>query len=915
MGNAAGQREFDVVYPLGAACMESYQLFRMGLIHDHGPFDFLGVPMASLLKVLRARFDGYMALENLRIDVTNGRLIVTDTRYDITNEHDFLLLENPDGRLLTYPQYRMLIDARIQSFLAALRDAEHVLFVRRESDGVDLGEIQELRALLAELRHGKPFELISCGHTDAWNRDWGIDDVRVVRLAPRQEPRWLTWRGVDTEWDEMFAGVQVIGLRSIIVAANYTVDPLIDVLDYWSSRHVLYQVCRAAPYDQVFQLLLDPESSLRLNRGGTNVILLRLEDWARARSPEAISEFDEFAQRLEENVAEFCATLANAVVATQATWLVGITPPSNALTASPLHLGFLRGMAATISRAAAKLPGCRFVDMEKCIRAYGVTETNDPDADMIAHIPYTEAYFAAAGTTIARACRAARAAPAKVLALDADNTLWGGIVGEEGAAGVRLDGRFRTLQAFAKEQSRRGILLCLISKNNLADVREVFGTRPELILRFDDFVAVRANWEPKSCNILSIAKELNLGLDSFVFLDDSAMEIDEVRRACPGVVTVLLPDDDSRFDAVLHSIWSFDRTSVTEEDTRRAQMYKENAAREDLRATTSSIDEFIAGLEVNISISEMRPSDVPRISQLTLNTNQFNFTTLRRNEAEIAALSGSGHITHTVTASDRFGSYGLVGLTIARAGGAALFVDTFLLSCRALGRRVEHRMLEHLAEIAHAHNCSEIVLSFVATAKNQPARRFLESLSPRPEWGGPPPIEWRMSCREIPDILRRSNPAAADTIARDTARGHAASSESISGPVANERLTANVARLAEIAEEALRGDDIADRVRKRRRHPDALAQHQNAPVGPLESTLAALWADVLGFQQVGRSDDFFKLGGTSLLGARLVGRISRHFGVPLALSDLHESATAAAMAAALQAKWNVREQGVPPSAA
>ena len=359
---------------------------------------------------------------------------------------------------------------------------------------------------------------------------------------------------------------------------------------------------------------------------------------------------------------------------------------------------------------------------------YPVADYHDPRRDRLGHIPYTPAFFAAMGTLLAREIHALLAPPHKVVVLDCDNTLWKGVVGEEGVEGIAIPPAWRALQRFMAELAGQGFLLCLCSKNVEADVLEVFDRRPDMILKREHLVSWRINWQPKSENIRSLARELNLGLDSFIFLDDNPVECAEVGSGCPEVLTLRLPIDGD-IEGFLRHVWAFDRPRVTAEDRQRTAMYRQEAERARSSKEAPTIDEFLAGLGLQIAIAEPAPGQVDRVAQLTQRTNQFNFTTVRRNDGEIRRLGESGLECRAVEVSDRFGDYGLVGAMIFGPRGEALEVDTFLLSCRVLGRGVEHRMLGELGEIARARGLSRVDATILLTKKNQPARDFLEGVA------------------------------------------------------------------------------------------------------------------------------------------------------------------------------------------
>jgi FkbH-like protein len=273
------------------------------------------------------------------------------------------------------------------------------------------------------------------------------------------------------------------------------------------------------------------------------------------------------------------------------------------------------------------------------------------------------------------------------------------------------------------------MLLCLCSKNNEEDVWEVFEKNAGMLLKREQIVSSRINWQAKSANLRSLSAELQLGLDSFIFLDDSAAECAEVEARCPEVLTLQLPEEDLDFKRFLSHVWAFDHLKITEEDRLRSDLYSQNAARKQWWDQTLRLADFLAGLELQIEFLPMTNAELPRVAQLTQRTNQFNFTGLRRSENEVAQLCSAGIAECVVVRlRDRFGDYGLVGAMIFSRRPGLLDVHNVLLSCRALGRQVEHRMLAHLGRIAQEEGREKVRINFIPTPKNKPAREFLESI-------------------------------------------------------------------------------------------------------------------------------------------------------------------------------------------
>src|SRR2546427_8198882 len=355
----------------------------------------------------------------------------------------------------------------------------------------------------------------------------------------------------------------------------------------------------------------------------------------------------------------------------------------------------------TLRTAAATIPNVHTIRSASPLQQYPVDEYYDPHSDQAGHIPYTSQGYAAIGTTLVRTIYNLQRPPFKVIVLDCDNTLWKGVCGEDGPQGIEVSAPFRRLQEFMLGRMNAGMLLCLCSKNNEQDVLDVFDQRTDMVLKREHLVARRINWNSKSENVMSLAHELNLGLDSFIFVDDNPVDCADVRINCPGVLTLQLPRNSESFPPFVDHVWAFDQAGATEEDHDRTKLYQENAKREQFREQTLTLKDFVRGLELRVEIAEATDDQLGRVSQLTFRTNQFNFTTVRRSENEIRDYVKRDHATGLVVrVVDRFGDYGLVGVALYETEADRCRVDTLLLSCRVLGRGVEHALLSHLGQRA-----------------------------------------------------------------------------------------------------------------------------------------------------------------------------------------------------------------------
>ncbi|MBI3543822.1 MAG: HAD-IIIC family phosphatase [Deltaproteobacteria bacterium] len=328
-----------------------------------------------------------------------------------------------------------------------------------------------------------------------------------------------------------------------------------------------------------------------------------------------------------------------------------------------------------------------------------------------------------------------RKSPKKVLVCDLDNTLWGGVIGDDGLDGIELGDTsargqaYKELQKYILSLYERGVLLAVVSKNDHEKAIEPFEKHPEMVLKPRHFAAFKANWRPKSDNLKELATELALGLDSFVFIDDNPAEIDIVRQFTPEVTTILMGPKPADYLALLQDCRLFEPVSITAEDTGRTEQYRAEAQRKTLQESVTDMDAFLASLEMQATIAPFRDVDVPRIAQLINKSNQFNLTTRRRTEGEVEELARSrNHECFTIRLADKFGDYGLIAVLVAEVRGKAMEIDTWLMSCRVLNRQVEEETMNEVFSRAHARGCEKVVGRYRATSKNGMVRDVYERL-------------------------------------------------------------------------------------------------------------------------------------------------------------------------------------------
>lgn len=377
----------------------------------------------------------------------------------------------------------------------------------------------------------------------------------------------------------------------------------------------------------------------------------------------------------------------------------------------------------------------RFIllDWERLAMICGEQETMDYRFWYLSNAPFKQPFLNLYALEIFKVIRALKGQSRKCLLLDCDNTLWGGVVGEDGPSGIRLDRHSypgNIFYDFQKQVLRfhdRGILIALVTKNNEGDVWEVLNRHVDCLIKREHLASWRINWNEKADNIRSIAKELNLGLDSFVFVDDNPVECEMIRAMLPEVVVMQVPAKLYNLPRLLSG--QFDMLTVTAEDRNRVTMYRAEGERKLAEGGFASKEEYLATLAMVATIRQAREEDLPRVAQLTQKTNQFNLTTRRYSTAQIEAISlADDAAVFTLSVRDRFGDSGLTGVLIAFCTGNIGRIDSFLLSCRILGRNLESLFLENcLAQLHKRWSVSEWRAEYIPSRKNAQTASFYDA--------------------------------------------------------------------------------------------------------------------------------------------------------------------------------------------
>jgi amino acid adenylation domain-containing protein/FkbH-like protein len=638
------------------------------------------------------------------------------------------------------------------------------------------------------------------------------------------------------------------------ICASFVIEPIQEAIEYWTKKLELPVQVAFAPYHQVFQQLLSP-AGLLAQATGVNCLFIRLEDWLRERHDQAVATELDF---IDQIYFDLVAAVSQVLKQTNVPFLVGIVPSSNHPRFAPEITTRIDELNQQLKSTLSNFQKIHLLDLEKIADLYDIDEIFDAKSDEIGHIPFTQEFYAALGTFLVRKLQASKGKKYKVIAVDCDNTLWEGVCGELGTLNVLIDENYTYLQEFLIEKYNEGFLIAICSKNNEQDVWDVFEQHPGMKLKREHITAHRIDWNPKPGNLVSIAKELNLGSDSFIFLDDSGFEVEQVSFNSPEILALTLPEDPKEFASFLNHNWAFDVFGITEEDRNRNQMYRAEKQRQQEQVNYSTVDDFLSSLKITVNLLPLEKKDTDRALQLILRTNQFNLNGIRKSREELVeAIRDQLTLKWIIEVQDRFGDYGKTGLLIAKPINGILLIDTFLLSCRVLGRKVEHFVLTELEKYCTTHQLNKIVALFRTTNKNQPFYEFLQSTG------------WQAD-------------SATNTY-----------QYSVNGVEVKEESDAN----GFIIDAQDNFYEDLQNIQLRRSKP-------TLPATENELAIYEIWKNVLGHGHFGINDDFFTIGGDSLKAVQLVSRISRHFIADLQLIDFYFRPTINQLAEFIPSKQN-----------
>lgn len=576
--------------------------------------------------------------------------------------------------------------------------------------------------------------------------------LEVVKRAARAEDITAALARADVR-ELASREVAVIGRRigrlgqdadlRIAYLGSHTIEPLPQYVAVAAATQGIQLAAYVGDFNQYYQEVLGASPGLGAFDPQVIVLFLSLRELA----PQVDVGFSKLDQAGRQ--AEFDAIIGHvtewaelALKGTSASILIAgfVTPSRRRAGIADLQDG--GGEAAFVMRLNLELmsrfagnPRVHLFDTDGVLARYGKIRAFSPTMYNLARMPWHEGVLPHLADELLRYLYAHLGRTKKCLVLDLDNTLWGGVLGEDGPDGIEVGPGSAAGEAFLAFQHAvvglkdRGVMLAINSKNNDEDVREAFRSRSDMPLKLEDFSALRINWQNKSDNLVAIAAELNIGIDSLVFVDDNPAECALIEEMLPDVLVVRLPADPADYADLLQDLVAFEKLGITDEDRAKASQYQQQRQRAQHRDAVGDIESYLASLETSIRIRPATEANQMRIHQMFAKTNQFNLTTKRYSPADIERFTTDANfVLRTIDATDRFGALGIIGLYLVDLSEGLPRIDSFLMSCRAIGRGIETAVMNTIKEeILLEQGHEALFMDFVPTRKNVPARSFCQA--------------------------------------------------------------------------------------------------------------------------------------------------------------------------------------------
>jgi FkbH-like protein len=547
--------------------------------------------------------------------------------------------------------------------------------------------------------------------------------ARLLSAAWESQPSAAFAGFVASQFEKIRGELPLLRYR-LAILRSFTVEPLLPILKASAYARGIALDIHTGEFNAYAQEILDPESTLYRFQPDAVVLAVQTRDVGQVSGPaeSVVSRFAGWVAAFRKH-SQAALVIHSLEVPSPAAGILDAQQPDG-------EAASIRAINRGLVAVAREHRGVYILDYDALVARYGRETWGDERKWLTVRLPIASANLPNLAAEWMRFLHPLTGKLAKCIAVDLDNTLWGGVIGEDGMTGIKLSQEFpgaayQAVQRALLDLSKRGILLAIASKNNPADAMEALTSHPGMLLKPRDFAAMRINWNDKAQSLREIAAELNIGLDSIAFLDDNPVERQGVRDRVPEAIVIKLPEDPMRYAQALRDCPWFERLTLSEEDRKRGEYYAAQRERAELEAAVGSKEDFYRSLEQVAEIAPVTPATLARVAQLTQKTNQFNLTTRRYTEQQIQEMVAcSNWRVWSLKVTDRYADNGLVGVAITNCADGVCAIDTFLMSCRVIGRTIETALLARIAEDARASGAKQLHGWFLPTKKNAPAQDF-----------------------------------------------------------------------------------------------------------------------------------------------------------------------------------------------
>jgi len=566
--------------------------------------------------------------------------------------------------------------------------------------------------------------------------------LELVRKEPTYRNYWYVYKRIK-KLD--FSNVNIPSHQQLNVAllSSFTIDPLVTYLDIDCRLIGLFPQVYVAPFNRYQEEVFNEQSGLYQSQPDIILFFVEIEsildEMFRVQFPQL--EIEYIKAQLDRKIQEIERLL---ILATQRTNALILFSNFVIPSFSPLGIldnkreiglkRFYKLLNTRLERAFQKNKQVFIFDLNEVASKYGKDNYINYPMYYRGALLFNEAFLHLVSYELMGYIKALKSKTRKCIVIDLDGTLWGGIIGEDGLDGIKLNvnypgNEFVDFQLSILSLHNRGIILAVNSKNNLEDAFEVFQKHPYMLIKEKNLASYRINWQDKVQNLIDLAKDINIGLDSIIFIDDNPVERERVKASLPEVQVVEMPSSSALYRKTLEKLNDFNTLSFTKEDLHRSEMYFARRKRQDLEQQIQSIDEFIKTLEIVAEINYINEFSLSRVVSLLNRTNQFNLTTKRYTETEVKQMSDKRNkfLIYTLRVQDKFGDEGIVGVAIVRKDSMeSWFIDSFLMSCRVIGRKVESTFLYKVIKDAQQGKVRNIEAEYIPTKKNVLVKDFYQ---------------------------------------------------------------------------------------------------------------------------------------------------------------------------------------------